>query len=70
MIKAVNMKGYEFGGKGYSFIMEGFGMLDTETDKFVSHDGRIPYVLRSKKLVQSCIEAGWPETFPKRVAHK
>lgn len=67
MLKAVNMKGYRFGKSGKA-TLEGFGILDTETDTFASFDGSWPYVLRSKKLVQSCIDAGWPETM-KRAAH-
>lgn len=67
MMKAVNMKNYRFGKNANSYY-EGFGILDTETDTFASFDGRDPYVLRRKHIVQSCIDAGWTETM-KRVAH-
>ena len=67
MIKAVNMKSYRFGKYG-NIEYHGFGMLDTETDTFVSFDGRTPYVLATKKIIQSCIDANWPESL-KRAAH-
>lgn len=67
MIKAVNMKNYKF-GKGANARYSGFGMLDTETNTFVSFDGVTPYVLNTKKVIQSCIDAGWPETLG-RAAH-
>lgn len=67
MIKAVNMKTYRF-GKLENIMYSGFGMLDTETNTFVSFDGVKPYVLDTKKIIQSCIDAGWPETL-KRTAH-
>ena len=66
MIKAVNMKNYKF-GKLANIEYIGFGMLDTETNTFVSYDGFKPYVLERKKMIQSCIDAGWPATM-KRVA--
>ena len=66
-MKAVNMKGYKFSTSGgFKFTISGFGILDEETGTFASFDGRTPYVLRSKKLIQSCIEAGWTESM-KRV---
>lgn len=68
MMKAVNMKGYKFGSGSYKFTMNGFGMFDTETEEFVSFDGKIPYVLRTKKLTEICIEGKWPEKL-KRVKH-
>lgn len=61
MLKAVNMKGYKFGTKGYKFSMNGFGMVNPETNEFASFDGKVPYVLRTKKLIESCIDGGWPE---------
>lgn len=61
MLKAVNMKGYKFGEKGCKFFLKGFGMIDTETNEFASFDGKIPYVLSTKKLVESCIVSGWAE---------
>lgn len=67
MIKAVNMKDYKF-GKHENIFYKGFGMLDTESNTFVSFDGATPYVLRTKKIIQSCIDEGWPETL-KRAAH-
>lgn len=67
MIKAVNMKSYRF-GKLANRYYKGFGMLDTETNTFVSFDGVNPYVLGSKKYIQSCIDGDWPKTM-RRVAH-
>lgn len=67
MIKAVNMKSYKF-GKRANIMYSGFGMLDTETNTFVSFDGVTPYVLTTKKIIQSCIDARWPETL-KRAVH-
>ena len=67
MIKAVNMKGYRF-GKLANIEYKGFGMLDTETNTFVSFDGVRPYVLTTKKIIQSCIDAGWASDM-KRAAH-
>ena len=67
MIKAVNMKGYRF-GKLANIEYKGFGMLDIETNTFVSFDGVKPYVLTTKKFVQSCIDAEWPKTL-ERVNH-
>jgi len=61
MLKAVNMKWYRFATKGGKFAMHGFGMVDTETNEFASFDGKVPYVLRTKKLIESCIADGWPE---------
>lgn len=55
MIKAVNMKSYKF-GKRANIMYSGFGMLDTETNTFVSFDGVTPYVLTTKKIIQSCID--------------
>lgn len=56
MIKAVNMKGYKF-GKLASRMYAGFGMLDTETDEFLSFDGFHPYVLDRKKLFSLALMA-------------
>lgn len=67
MIKAVNMKNYRFGKLSNKRYI-GFGMLDTESNTFVSFDGITPYVLSSKKYIQSCIDGNWPETL-KRVSH-
>lgn len=59
MIKAVNMKNYKFKRGSYTVWYVGFGILDTETNEFLSMDGKNPYVLNTKKIVQSCIDAGW-----------
>lgn len=67
MLKAVNMKGYRF-GKNANIEYNGFGMLDTSTGTFVSHDGRRPYTFSLKRTAQSCIDAGWPVGMA-RVAH-
>lgn len=68
MIKAVNMNGYKF-GKLSNIQCKGFGMLDTETDMFVSFSGILPCVYGTKKLVQEFIDAGFPDQVKKRVAH-
>lgn len=62
MIKAVNIKGYKFGNGVYKFFFSaGFAMMDTDTNEFLSMDGVRPYVLRTKKLVNSCIDGEWPK---------
>lgn len=66
MIKAVNMKNYRFGKNANRYYV-GFGMLDTETNTFVSFDGIHPYVLGTKKIIESCIAGDWAATL-KRVA--
>ena len=60
-MKAVNMKNYRFGKYANKWYI-GFGILDEETNTFASFDGKHPYVLPRKKIIQSCIDAGWPET--------
>lgn len=62
MIKAVNMKGFRFGKNANMGFRRGFGMLNTETNEFYSFDGVTPYVLETKKLVQSCINGNWVDT--------
>ena len=69
MIKAVNMKNYRF-GKLANIMYKGFGMLDTETNSFVSFDGKTPYVLTTKKIIQSCIDGGWAEKLERVAATK
>lgn len=61
MLKAVNMKNYRF-GKLSNIVYEGFGAIDTETNEFISFDGSTPYVLRTKKIMQSVIDADWAMT--------
>ena len=61
MIKAVNMKDYRFGKLG-NIHYTGFGMINTETKEFYSFDGKLPYVLRTKRIMESCIAGGWFET--------
>ena len=61
MIKAINMKNFRFGKLGNRQYI-GFGMYDTDTEMFLSLDGIHPYVLRTKKIIQSCIDGGWPAT--------
>lgn len=65
MFKAVNVKDYRFGKNG-CIIFEGFAILDTESNEILSMDGRLPYVLNRKKVIQSCIDGGWVDTM-KRV---
>ena len=61
MLKAVNMKNYRFGElKNIMFV--GFGIIDTQTNEFVSLDGNTPYVLDTKKIVQSVIDANCCDT--------
>lgn len=67
MIKAVNMKNYRFGKLG-NIRYTGFGILDTESNEFLSFNGKDPYVLTKKKVIQSCIDAEWYTTM-KRVTH-
>lgn len=70
MIKAVNMKNYpiEYENKIiYKKIYIGFGIIDTDTNEFFSLDGKKPYVLSTKKVVQSCIDGGWIDTTLKRI---
>lgn len=67
MIKAVNMKNYRFGRRA-NISYSGFGMLDTDSDTFVSFNGVTPYVLTIKKTIEACILADWPSTL-KRAAH-
>lgn len=69
MIKAVNIKKYRFGKLGNMAYSQGFAMIDTETDEFLSFDGIYPYVLRTKKTIQSCIDGGWPEIMKERVKY-
>lgn len=54
-MKAVNMKNYKFEKKTTTSIYKGFGILNEETNTFVSLDGTHPYVLGSKKAIQACI---------------
>ena len=59
MIKAVNMKGYRFGKLG-SWSYKGFGMLDTDTNSFISQCGRHPWTFDRKKDAQRIIdEESW-----------
>lgn len=67
MIKAVNIKPYRFGKLGNMAYSKGFAMLDTDTNEFLSADGKFPYVLETKKIIQSCIDAGWEDILRKRV---
>ena len=67
IIKVVNMKNYKFGALG-NIWYRGFGMLDTETNSFVSFTGFEPCVYAKKKLVQSFVDSGWP-LGQKRIAY-
>ena len=69
MIKAVNMKGFEFKAGRGCFIMQGFGLLDEEAKAFISKDGRVPYVVGTKRLAQSFIDSGCLDGMKKRVAY-
>lgn len=63
MIKAVNMEGYKF-NKGAAIVhYVGYGIIDTDTNKFYSADGKKPYVLARKKYIQSCIDGGWVKPY-------
>lgn len=68
MIKAVNVTSYRFGKLANMCYSRGFGALDTETNEFLSLDGKFPYVLERKKLVQSVIDANW-NSWMKRIAY-
>lgn len=64
MIKAVNIKNYTFKKGNLKFYYSrGFAMYDTESNEFISYDGIHPYVLDTKKLIQSCIDGGWFSTW-------
>ena len=67
MLKAVNMKNYRFGKKA-NIGAYGFGILDEETNTFVSLEGFRPYCLRTKKIMQSIIDSGWCDQM-ERVAY-
>ena len=61
MIKVVNAKNYRF-GKLANMWYEGFIMINTETNEAYSFDGVHPYVLRLKKVMQSCLDGEWYKT--------
>lgn len=54
-MKAVNMKNYKFEKEATTSIYMGYGILDEETNTFVSLDGVHPYVLCKKSTAQTCI---------------
>lgn len=54
-MKAVNMKKYEFKKESTTSIYMGYGILDEETNTFVSLDGVHQYVLCKKSTAQTCI---------------
>ena len=56
-MKAVNMKNYKFGDKVKWYYVKGFGMYDEATNSFASMDGKTPYILDTKKLMEACIAA-------------
>ena len=58
MMKVVNRKGYRF-GKLANIEYIGFGAIDERTGEFLSYDGKAPYVLQRKKIMQSVLDAGW-----------
>lgn len=66
MIIAVNMKNFKFKIKGVYYMYKGFGMYDTDTNELLSFDGKEPYVLTKKYIIQGCIDGNWHETM-KRV---
>lgn len=58
MIKVINVKNYYF-GKCFNKFYTGraFGIIDTETNMFASFDGETPYVLDTKRIMQSVLDA-------------
>lgn len=63
MIKVVNVKNYRFGKLANSWY-EGFAMVNTETNEVYSYDGKHPYVLKTKKIMQSCFDNEWYKHMP------
>lgn len=64
MIKVINVKNYYFGTCFNRFFTgRAFGIIDTETGKFASFDGKMPYVLEKKYIMQSVLDSGnWIDT--------
>ena len=64
MYKVVNMKNYRFGTlKNIQYV--GFGIINLDTNTFVSLDGFKPYVLDRKYIMQSVVDSGCCEDLKK-----
>ena len=56
MYKVVNMKNYRFGSlKNKQYVR--FGIINLDTNTFVSLDGFKPYVLDRKYIMQSVVDS-------------
>lgn len=64
MYKVVNMKNYRFGNLNHIQYV-GFGIINLDTNTFVSLDGFKPYVLDRKYIMQSVVDSGWCEELKK-----
>lgn len=64
MIKAVNAYNYYIGESQHGIYLSytGFIMVNTETSEAYSFDGVYPYVLKKKKVMESCVTAEWYKT--------
>lgn len=64
MYKVVNMKNYRFGNLN-NIQYVGFGIINLDTNTFVSLDGIKPYVLDRKYIMQSVVDSGCCEDLKK-----
>ena len=64
MYKVVNMKNYRFGNLN-NIQYVGFGIINLDTNTFVSLDGFKPYVLDRKYIMQSVVDSGCCEDLKK-----
>jgi hypothetical protein len=64
MIKVVNARDYDLGESQHGYFLDywGFIMLNTETSEAYSFDGVYPYVLKKKKVMESCVSGEWYKT--------
>ena len=57
-MKAVNMKNFKFTRGAATVTYSGFGAYDEERGEFVSHNGRDPYTIGTKRTLQGFIDNG------------
>lgn len=70
MLKAVNIKGYRFGKNADRYFARGFAILDTETGDFLAYPASgIPYILDTKKVIQSCIDSNFETILTDRIPY-
>lgn len=55
---AVNMKNFKFTRGAAVLTYKGFGAYDEQRGEFVSHNGRDPYTIGTKRTLQSFIDNG------------